>query len=256
MDGNTIRTVLLEVLSEHHSQGPGYFQTMPVLGEVRRRLNIRGAADEQAVLTLFHDMFRTGQLGWGYDLANPDAPFMHLTDAGQRTLRHLSHDPSNPGGYLAYLEERGSLDAVATSYIEEALVAYNSACFKAAPVMTGGAAESVALRLREKVLERLVAVGKTPPKGLKEWQIKKVLDALKNLLDQHRATMPNALNEAYSAYWPAFTQQIRAVRNDAGHPSGLTSVTPETVHASLLVFPELVKLVRDLEDWLPEALTN
>lgn len=256
MDGNAIRKALLEVLAEHHRQGPGFFQSKSVTNAVRRKLNIQGTEDEQVVLTLFHDLFRTGQLAWGYDLANPDAPFMHLTDAGRRTLRHFSHDPSNPGGYLAYLEERGSLDAVARSYIEEALVAYNSACFKAAAVMTGGAAESVALRLRDKVLERFAVIGRTPPKGLKEWQIKRVLDALKHLLDQHKATMPNALNEAYSAYWPAFTQQIRAVRNDAGHPSGLTSVTPETVHASLLVFPELAKLVRDLEDWLPEALTN
>jgi hypothetical protein len=30
----------------------------------------------------------------------------------------------------------------------------------------------------------------------------------------------------------------------------------ETVHASLLVFPEQAKLVRDLEAWLLKALTN
>jgi hypothetical protein len=256
MDGNTIRTALLEVLAEHHARGVGFFQSGSVLDAVRRKLNVRGTADEQAVLTLFHDLFRTGQLAWGYDLANPDAPFMHWTDAGRQMLMSLSHDPANPGGYLAYLQERGSLGEVAMSYITEALVAYNSACFKAAAVMAGGAAESVVLQLRDKVLEHLEAAGRTPPKGLKEWQIKRVLDALKQFLDQHKASMSNALTEAYSAYWPAFTQQIRAARNDAGHPSGLTSVTPETVHASLLIFPELAKVSRDLEDWLPKALAN
>lgn len=256
MDGKAIRATLLEVLAEHHRQGPGFFQSTSVLSAVKRRLNVRGEAEEQAVLTLFHDLFRTGQLAWRYDLDNPDAPFMHWTDAGRQMLRHLSHDPANPGGYLAYLEERTSLGEVAMSYITEALVAYNSACFKAAAVMAGGAAESVALQLRDQVLEHLEVVGRTPPKGLNEWQIKRVLDALKHLLDQHKASMPSTLHEAYSAYWPAFTQQIRAARNDAGHPSGLTSVTPETVHASLLVFPELAKLARDVEAWLPQAFAS
>lgn len=256
MDGNTIRQALLEALKEHHAQGPGLFQSRSVLRTVSRKLNVHGEVEEQAVLTLFHDLFRTGQLAWGYDLANPDAPFMHLPDEGRRALRHLSRDPANPGGYLAHLQERASLDEVAMSYITEALVAYNSACFKAAAVMAGGAAESVALRLRDKVIERLEAAGRPPPKGLKDWQIKRVLDALKQLLDQNKASMPNTLNEAYSAYWPAFTQQIRAARNDAGHPSGLTSVTPETVHASLLVFPELAKVARDIEGWLPQAFTS
>jgi hypothetical protein len=253
MDGNTIRKALLETLAEHHAKGVGYFQSTSVLNEVRRKLDVRGKEDQQAILTLFHDLFRTGQLAWGDDLANPEAPFMHWTDAGRQMLKSLSHDPANPDGYLAYLEKRGSLGEVAMSYIEEALVAYNSACFKAAAVMAGGAAESVVLQLRDKVLGHLEGAGRTPPKGLKDWQIKRVLDALKQLLDQHKASMPSALTEAYSAYWPAFTQQIRAARNDAGHPSGLTSVTPETVHASLLVFPELAKVARDIEAWLPQA---
>lgn len=187
-------------------------------------------------------------------MANSDPPFMHLTDAGRRTLEHLSHDPANPGGYLAYLRERGTLNRVASAYIGEALVAYNSTCFRAAAVMVGGAAESMVLQLRDAVRERLKAVERTPPKGLGEWQVKRVLEALKQLLDQHKATMPNTLREAYGAYWPAFTQQIRAVRNDAGHPSELTAVTPETVHAALLIFPELVKLTSDLEKWLLGAL--
>ncbi len=38
-------------------------------------------------------------------------------------------------------------------------------------------------------------------------------------------------------------EQIRKVRNDAGHPEGIDPVTPEVVHAALLIFPELAKLV-------------
>lgn len=68
MDGNAIRKALLEVLAEHHRQGPGFFQSKSVTNAVRRKLNIQGTEDEQVVLTLFHDLFRTGQLAWGYDL--------------------------------------------------------------------------------------------------------------------------------------------------------------------------------------------
>jgi len=35
---------------------------------------------------------------------------------------------------------------------------------------------------------------------------------------------------------------LRAGRNKAGHPSNIKPLTLDTVHASLLIFPELVKL--------------
>jgi len=76
------------------------------------------------------------------------------------------------------------------------------------------------------------------------------LDAIKKELDPHTRNMPNPLNEAYEAYWSAFIQQIRTTRNDAGHPSSIEPVTEDSVHASLLIFPELVKLAYDLMDWI------
>lgn len=256
MDGQAIRATFLEVLAEYERIGPGYFQSTPVLREVSRRLSAQQRTDQQAVLTFFGDLFRNGQLAWGYDLANPDPPFMHLTELGRQTLRHLSRDPANPDGYLSYLEKQGGLNEVARSYIEEALKTYNSNCFKAAAVMTGAAAESLVLQLRDALVKRIEESGKKPPKDLSNWQVKRVLDALKHVLDQQKSSMPNKLNEAFDAHWPAFTQQIRAARNDAGHPSGLHPVTPETVHATLLIFPELVRVSNELQVWLPSAFTE
>jgi hypothetical protein len=40
------------------------------------------------------------------------------------------------------------------------------------------------------------------------------------------------------------------VRNDTGHPESIDPVTPESVHAALLIFPELAKLVANLETWV------
>jgi len=40
------------------------------------------------------------------------------------------------------------------------------------------------------------------------------------------------------------------VRNEAGHPSNIDPVTYDTVHASLLIFPELANLVNELSMWI------
>jgi hypothetical protein len=62
--------------------------------------------------------------------------------------------------------------------------------------------------------------------------------------------MVKPLAESFSAYWPAFAEQIRGARNDAGHPASVDPVTPETVHAALLIFPELARLAKALEAWI------
>ena len=62
--------------------------------------------------------------------------------------------------------------------------------------------------------------------------------------------MPRPLSEAFESYWPAFLQQIRVSRNAAGHPTSVEPVEESTVHASLLIFPELLKLSTELEDWI------
>jgi hypothetical protein len=222
--------------------------------EASRKLNIYGQTSaEQALLTMWHDLFRMGHLSWGYDISNPDPPFCHLTEQGRKTLEHLSRDPANPDGYLAHLFSRGKLNSVSESYLREALRTYNSNCFKATAVMTGAAAESIVLELRDTTVNQIKVLGRTPSKDLEDWRIKRVLDSLKKELDTQKKNMPKELAEAYESYWPAFTQQIRTARNEAGHPTSIEPVTPETVHASLLIFPELVKVTFDLITWIPSG---
>ena len=108
IDGQLIRKVLLEVIDEKAKSGSGHFQSGSVLSEASSRLNLRGIELEQALLTLWYDLFRTGHLSWGYNLSNPDAPFCHLTDQGRKTLENLSRDPANPDGYLAHLSSVAS----------------------------------------------------------------------------------------------------------------------------------------------------
>lgn len=76
---------------------------------------------------------------------------------------------------------------------------------------------------------------------------------LKSFFDGRLANMPASLKEGYESYWPAFTQQIRAARNEAGHPLSIEPIKQETVHASLLIFPELAKLSQSLLKFATES---
>ena len=250
VDGQKIRQAILEIVGEIATKDPGYFQSGYVLQESSRRLGLQGKDLEQVLLTYWHDLFRTGYLAWGLDLANANPPFFHITDQGRRTLENLSRDPANPDGYLAHLTRVAELNDVAKSYVEEGLACFNAALYKAAAVMIGVSAESIALELRDTLVRRLKALNLSIPKDLEDWRIKRVLDKLGRELDKKKKEMPVQLSESLDSYWPAFTQQIRSSRNDAGHPSRIDPIKPDTVHASLLIFPELAKLAYDLRDWI------
>lgn len=255
MDGEQLRRTVLEVVQEFGTRRDSYLQSASVLQESARRLGIRGVEQEQALLAFFGDLFRIGYLAWGYNLSNPAPPFCHITERGRAALATLSRDPSNPDGYLANLHAGGKLNPVAESYIREALATYVAACFKATAVMVGAAAESLILELRDSLGARLDALGKARPPDLDDWRIKRILDALESLLVAQKPAMPRALFEAFESYWPAFTQQVRVARNAAGHPTSVEPVEEPTVQASLLIFPELVKLANELEDWISTCYT-
>jgi hypothetical protein len=121
--------------------------------------------------------------------------------------------------------------------------------------MVGCAAESVILTLRDTTTARLQALSKPVPKPMQDWRIKTISDSLYLFFCGHAQAFNRELKEPFEAYWMAFAQQIRAVRNDVGHPSSIDPVTPDMVHASLLVFPELANLAAALTAWVSEELT-
>lgn len=248
--GQRIRREMLQVVEEFAKKEPGYLQTEVVLKEVAKRVGESGMDFEQAVLTVFSDFFRTGQLAWGLNFANAQPPFFHVTEQGRKALEHMGRDPSNPAGYLADLLARSSLKAVARSYIQEALDCYNADCVRAAAVMAGVASESLVLELAALARDRLSAASEPVPKGLSDWKARTVLEALGKVLEERKKKMPVALRETVEAYWPAFTHQIRTTRNDAGHPTNVASITNSAAHASLLVFPEIAELAAKIRDWM------
>lgn len=252
-----IREVLL---TEIKAQQPtGYasqsLQQSSVLDAAARKLGANHNPDfEQAVLTQWSELFRSGLLAWGLNLANPNPPFFHLTERGLQALQNVTRDPSNPAGYLRHLASVATVEPVALSYLTEGLECYVAGLFKAAAVMVGGAAESVILELRNLTVQKLTALKQPVPKAMEDWRIRTVSEALAKFFEGHAPKFPRELREPFEAYWSAFAQQIRATRNDAGHPVSVDPVTPDTVHASLLIFPELARLANNLSRWVSSDL--
>jgi hypothetical protein len=205
---------------------------------------------EQAFLTIWHDLFRTGYLAWGLNFSNPNPPHCHVTEQGRRILQNLTRDPANPAGYLTHLATVATLNPITQSYLNEALETYNTNCIKAAAVMIGAATESMILELRDVLIQRLEQLGLSVSTKLRDWKIKKILEGIGTELNAHRHQMPSSMAELVEQYWPAFTGQIRKTRNDAGHPTSVEPVTFETVQASLLIFPELASLSSNLKNWI------
>jgi len=254
LNGDQIRKVLLEIVADLSRDEHAIPQATSVIQRAEQVLPIRGKQlMEQALLTQFHDLFRTGYLAWGGNLANPGPPFFHVTQHGRRALAQFSRDPANPDGYLHYLSSKGILDPIADSYVREALRTYNADCPKATAVLVGAAAECMALRLKDIVSGRLNTLGEKLPRDLDHWIIKRVLDSLEGWFNRKKGQMPASLSEAFDSYWPAFTHQIRTIRNEAGHPKTVEPVTHDAVHASLLILPELVALIQALSRWVSES---
>ena len=252
-----IRSCLLQVIAERTPKRPtdGALQSRGVLEETRSRLN--GGRDiilEQAILAAFQDLFRTGHLSWGYDFCNPDPPFFHITSQGRKALEIVGRDPANPDGYFRCLLEKVIINPISESYLREGVACFNQDLLKAAAVMVGGASESLALELRDTLVRKLQSMQTSIPNGLQDRWLKKILDVTNGLLSEKSSRMPTSLRESFQAYWPAFLQQIRVARNDAGHPSSVEPVSYDTVHASLLIFPELALLTQRLCEWIESDL--
>ncbi|MGO9643623.1 MAG: hypothetical protein ACLPY5_02615 [Candidatus Bathyarchaeia archaeon] len=250
LDGSKIRNAILNIVSRYKDEDPN-LQSGLVVREACRQLGVEGRKEiEQAVLTTWYDLFRTGQIAWGFDASNPDPPFCHVTEHGREMLKALSRDPANPEGYMNHLSQLCTVNAISKSYLSEALKTYNSDCVKAAAVMVGAAAESILLELRDGIKAKLLAATRSPPSEFDDWQIKRNIDAITSILDSQKNRFQKELKDSYESFWSAFVGQLRMTRNEAGHPSSVDPVDAQTVHSSLLIFPQLAKLAYDLKSWV------
>lgn len=247
-----IREHILQIAEHHRPKraGGGSLQFNTIRMDLKERLGARLSHElQQEILSQWHELVRTGYFAPGANLDNENLPFFHITQRGARAIEQLSRDPANIEGYLRYLGAHAPLNEIASSYLKEGLECYAATLYKAAAVMIGAASESLILELRDAVLAKTSESKIAVPKELSDWRVKVVLDGLYKFLDGRKSGFQKELREQFEAYFLAFAQQIRAGRNDAGHPSSVEPVTEQSIHASFLIFPELARLARSLLDW-------
>jgi hypothetical protein len=247
-DQKDIKNILLGVVKKHSEIYS--LQQDSVLSEVKSLMG-NGATIElqEVILTTWYDLFRSGHLSWGSDLSNVSPPFFHLTEKGKKFLSNFSRDPANPTGYLENIK-KFKINDVALSYVYESVNSYNNNCYKAAAVMIGCASESMILELRDTLVAKMAALGKTANPKLNNERIKTVIDEIEVIIESNKKNIPKPLFESFSTYWTALSGQIRISRNEAGHPNSVDPVTEDSVHASLLLFPEILKLIGDISEWI------
>jgi hypothetical protein len=115
------------------------------------------------------------------------------------------------------------------SYLTEGLDCYVAGLHKAAAVMVGGAAESLILDLRDLLIRKLTTLQKSIPRGMEDWKIRTVSEALQHFFQMHAPKFKRELREPFEAYWSGFAQQIRATRDEACHPASVDPVSPDTL---------------------------
>jgi hypothetical protein len=273
-NGDHLRQTMLNGIRDASRNGTAAFNPDDVLSHTLQTIGTPADATiRAAILCYFNDLLRTGAVGLG-DVESIDPKFRvrsgpnllwphglcHVTPEGQEVLKQASRDPSNPPGYLAYLDQFTPLDPVTRSYVEEALNTYRACCYKATAVLIGAAVENLVLILRDELRRRLEARGLKPSKGLTAWQAKTALEAvakqiLPDLAGEAKKTGDDQLRqlseEAAAMLQPA-AAEFRKTRNDAGHPASLTPVNAHGVHASLLMFPSTAKLLQRLTRWVTD----
>jgi hypothetical protein len=194
---NDVRGVLLTVIQAQTPRDrKSNLQSSSVLRAAAAQLSAnRDHVLEQAILTQFHKLFRTGYLAWGHNINNPDPPFFHLTEQGLRTLAQLSRDPGNPTGYLSHVQAVASLGPVTRSYLHEAVRCYVADLHKSSAVMVGGAAESVVLEVRDEIAGKMSVLGRSPNRDVSGWRMKRILDGIKAFFDAEKRNFPTSLRE-------------------------------------------------------------
>ncbi|MBD3228085.1 MAG: hypothetical protein GF329_07835 [Candidatus Lokiarchaeota archaeon] len=195
-----------------------------------------------------------GILAPGVDLTNPELPFFHPTEYGQKCLENTEIIPHDPEGYLEHLEEQiPDLDNIAKMYIGESLNAFRVGCYIASTVMLGCASEKIFLILIDNFSEAL-----SDPNLKSEFDRKTKTFIAKIKYDQFNETfeeikhkVPKDLKYNMDVWFDGIFNLIRKVRNESGHPTG-TVVTRDEVYSYLQIFVNYAVKMHSLIEYFQE----
>lgn len=259
-DGKSLRQAMLEAIRGVSENGKRSFDPAFITRElIHPMFHPLTREIKDAVLTMWNDLVRGGQLNIGVDNGHWSPQHMSVTEAGRKTLDHADRDPINEAGYVKNLDAETSLDEITKGYVAEALRTYRACCYKATAVLIGAALENLILGLRDALSARARSTDRRWRERLDGWKIKQVTEAISERvlidleLDSRKnpsdANLRRLRDDAECRLMP-IAAEFRKLRNEAGHPANLDPIEATDVHANLLLFPNAARLLCRLKDWV------
>jgi len=216
----------------------------------QRRLNPN---DELNVSQIIWDLIVDRVLTMGSDRANPEWPWLRLTEFGNAVLSSEMPTHYEPEGYLASLESFApKFDPVIKQYTLEGLNSYRRRLFFASAVMFGAAAEKVILLL-------LQSIGNAESDPRRKLEIEELLERprLPSIFAVIQSTLtrlikaksiPFSTHQGSIEHLLSLFEMIRVQRNDAVHPAA-AQVESVQVYLTIQAFPAALGSTYRLIAW-------
>ena len=209
--------------------------------------------DANMVNEIVWDLIIERVLAIGLNKANPNWPFLRLTQYGQSLVSSgenvIIHDID---GMVSLLKINiPQCDSIIVTYFTECLETYRINSLLASSVMLGCAAEKLICVLFDSYLtwlEKLSEKEYTKLKNAESRNIARKFEELTSSIKSHKTEIPAELLSDYDLTVNSFFTIIRKNRNDAGHPTGKRT-SREELQLMAYVFIEHCKQVYYLIDF-------
>lgn len=187
----------------------------------RRNIVELSSHDKAIFLEVFWDLFRQGIITLGLNDSNPEFPWFHVSEYGNKLLQgqniYFYHNTETYEKLI--LSEIPHIDNVTMVYLKEAMQAFMSNCILSASVMLGVATEHTFLKLLE-TIEANPVHQTTYANVFSEKTILQKFNKFRNILDQNMKPLPSDVKEDIDTNFAGILSMIRNFRNSAGHPTG------------------------------------
>jgi len=234
------RAIVLERLSKDNSwkqydlTGSGFDPFVEYVGDDnrgRRRLTF-------LVQDVLWEFMIQGVIAPGLNISNPNLPWFHLTEYGEKVLAAGGVIPHDASGYLEQFRSKcPKADKTVVAYLTESLLCFTTNNLIASVVMLGVASERAFILLCEALLKALSDSKEAAKfkKLLERNAIKPKQDFVIKKIDEIRRQHKRALPDNLSVMLGSIFDFIRCQRNDLGHPrSTPPSITREEAFVVLL----------------------
>jgi len=216
----------------------------------QKRLN---PLDEENLNQIIWDLIVDRVLTVGLNTANPDLPFVRLTEFGHSVAKQEQPSYYDPEGYGATLESfTPKIDPVIKQYVIEGLNCFRQRLVFAAAVMFGAAAEKAALLLLE-------SIGNAEADRKKKQEVSNLLDRptlpriysyIQSRLDEliKAKIIPHSVHQGSKEHLLSLFEMIRVQRNDAVHPSA-GEANETKVFLTIQALPVALETTYRLIEW-------